>query len=87
MGRHTATTAPALLRAIDRCDKGCNRRSVVRVHYGSSSFDLCGPHFADIEATAVSTKVEISEVLGHPSHIQDERPRIRAEEDKREGVG
>jgi len=81
-----ATWAP--LKAVDRCDTGeCRGRTVVRVHYGINSLDFCGHHFTQVEGKALANDVEPSDVLGSPTHIQDERQRILAEEDKREGVG
>lgn len=82
------TTTMTPLRAADRCDTaGCIARSVVRAHYGKGFVDFCGHHFAKIEGRALVEEAPIEDALGNPTHVQDERDRIRAEEDKREGVG
>lgn len=86
----TEPTTITPLRAADRCDTSdCIARAVVRVHFGESVIDFCGHHIARLEGRAIAQDppLTLEEVLGNPTGIQDERERIRTEEDKREGVG
>lgn len=83
--KHAMSWSP--LKASDRCDAGdCNARSVVRVFFDESHVDFCGHHLTRVESKALTANLALVEALGNPTHIQDERARIIAEEGRREGV-